>query len=124
MAVPGSPLDPRCRGCNRLIREYGTLVEDAEQILEALDQMVRPTLEESNEELTWENVALPSDKELDNHRREILIQLSPSPVAIDELLRQCQCSPTVLGVVLLELELAGKLERHPGNKVSLIVEAL
>jgi DNA processing protein len=44
-------------------------------------------------------------------------------VMVDELIRQCHCSPPVLGMVLLELDLAGRLERHPGNRVSLLMQA-
>jgi DNA processing protein len=57
---------------------------------------------------------------LDSARSSVLEQLSPSPVAVDELLRQCHLSAATVGAVLLELELAGRLERHPGNRVSLL----
>jgi DNA processing protein len=48
----------------------------------------------------------------------ILEKLSPTPVAVDELVRQCQLSAAVVATLLLELELAGRIERHPGNLVS------
>lgn len=126
MAVPGSPLDPRCRGCNKLIRENGAhLVEEASQILEHIGRMTElRRLEEPDPMPAWETIAIPDETELDKMRREILVQLSPSPVAVDELLRQCQCSASLLGMMLLELELAGRLERHPGNRVSLNVEPM
>jgi DNA processing protein len=53
-------------------------------------------------------------------RRTIAESLSPTPVTVDEIIRTCQLSPAVVTTVLLEWELAGRLERHPGNKVSLI----
>jgi DNA processing protein len=64
--------------------------------------------------------ALPENAALDRARAEIVKLLSPTPTTVDELIRQCQMSPAVISTVLLELELAGRLERHPGNKVSVI----
>ncbi|MBL8708121.1 MAG: DNA-protecting protein DprA [Rhodospirillaceae bacterium] len=123
MAVPGSPLDPRCRGSNHLIRQGALLVEDATQVLDALNG------------ITFLNTPLPPDHPVDNQpiesemefssdqaRDKILSLLGPSPVEVDELLRQCHCSAPVMGMVLLELDLAGRLERHPGNRVSLLVQ--
>ncbi len=49
----------------------------------------------------------------------IIEKLSPTPVAVDELVRQCQLSASAVATLLLELELAGRVERHPGNLVSL-----
>ena len=135
MAVPGSPLDPRCRGSNQLIRQGALLVEDASQILEALDDLPGLSVPYTaardpgvNFSATSISASISVDqptetadkKEEDQARREILSQLGPSPVGVDELLRQCQCSAPVMGLVLLELDLAGRLERHPGNRISLI----
>jgi DNA processing protein len=121
MAVPGSPLDPRCRGANRLIREGAALVEDAEQVLEILTglrhRVESPETEPFEIHQPIDNTQLSN---LDRVRAEVLARLGPSPVAVDELLRQCQSSPPVIGQVLLELDLAGRLERHPGNRVSLL----
>jgi len=121
MAVPGSPLDPRCRGANRLIREGAALVEDTDQVLEILTglrhspQVAVPAVEDFDQPIdnTHKNT-------LDQVRDLVLNRLGPSPVAVDELLRQCQSSPPIIGQVLLELDLAGRLERHPGNRVSLL----
>jgi DNA processing protein len=123
MAVPGSPLDPRCRGTNRLIREGALLVEDAAQVLEAIDGIIdlKTRLPEN-----FNSNAHDIDSEIENGtedvRAEILTLLGPSPVEVDELLRQCHCSAPVMGMVLLELDLAGRLERHPGNRVSLLAK--
>jgi DNA processing protein len=124
MAVPGSPLDPRCRGANRLIREGARLVEDFEQVLESLDGLMRPDLR-FHENLRFDSQAAEINtlSEADRVRDEVLSLLGPSPVTVDELVRQCHCSPPVLGMVLLELDLAGRLERHPGNRVSLLMQA-
>ena len=121
MALPGSPLDPRCRGANRLIREGAALVEETEQVLEVLTGL-------RHSSQVAESVTEDYDQPIDNTHKNsvdqvrdlVLNRLGPSPVAVDELLRQCQSSPPIIGQVLLELDLAGRLERHPGNRVSLL----
>jgi DNA processing protein len=127
MAVPGSPLDPRCRGGNRLIREGARLVEDFEQVLEQLGE---PAGRITNSELrfhenlrnTYQHIDINELTVADKLRDEVLSLLGPSPVMVDELLRQCHCSAPVMGMVLLELDLSGRLERHPGNRVSLLMQ--
>jgi DNA processing protein len=124
MAVPGSPLDPRCRGANRLIREGARLVEDFAQVLESLDGLAGSHLKfHQNLKLTNQVTESNTLSEADKIRDEVLSLLGPSPVTVDELVRQCHCSPPVLGLILLELDLAGRLERHPGNRVSLLMQA-
>jgi DNA processing protein len=124
MAVPGSPLDPRCRGANRLIRDGARLVEDFEQVLESLDGLSRLDLKfHGNLKFSEQAAEINTLSETDAVREEVLSLLGPSPVTVDELVRQCHCSPPVLGMVLLELDLAGRLERHPGNRVSLLMQA-
>ncbi|WP_374384468.1 DNA-processing protein DprA [Dongia sp.] len=123
MAVPGSPLDPRCRGTNRLIREGALLVEDAAQVLEAIDGVRNLNLNLFNNVNDGDQLADSEiEKETADIRSNILNLLGPSPVEVDELLRQCHCSAPVMGMVLLELDLAGRLERHPGNRVSLLAK--
>jgi DNA processing protein len=126
-AVPGSPLDPRARGANNLIRQGATLTETAEDVLQAIsDQMVGPLAEPLAEppgsSFDPPPASPPARDALDTARKNIVELLSPSPVAVDELIRQCQVSAALVAVVLLELELAGRIERHPGGRVSLIVE--
>jgi DNA processing protein len=121
-AVPGSPLDPRCRGTNDLIRNGATLTETAEDVLQQfpgslISGPARPA-EPASEAVP---LALPDGRETpESGRSEIVERLGPTPVAVDELVRQCQLSPSMVVTVLLELELAGRLERHPGNQVSLL----
>lgn len=123
MAVPGSPLDPRCRGTNRLIREGALLVEDASQVMEAINgTMGLKTPLPKNFNSNAHDIDSEIENETDDVRAEILTLLGPSPVEVDELLRQCHCSAPVMGMVLLELDLAGRLERHPGNRVSLLAK--
>jgi DNA processing protein len=116
-AVPGSPLDPRARGANRLLREGATLTETAEDVLAVL----RPILGSGFNEPVRDGIAAPdalNDTDVDRVRTAVEEALSPSPVRVDELIRICNASPPAVIAVLLELELAGKLTRHPGNAVS------
>ena len=118
-AVPGSPLDPRARGANRLIREGATLTESAEDILAVL----RPILGGGFREPENGAPHPPGDvgsleAEADRMRPRIEEALGVTPVEIDELIRQTGASPAVILTVILELELAGRCRRHPGNRVS------
>lgn len=115
MAVPGSPLDPRAQGCNLLIREGAILVQSADDIWEA----VRPIDPRAVRAPAHRFGAGPPDDAEDADRRRIAGLLGPVPVAVDELIRQSGCAPAVVQTVLLELELAGRLDRHAGARVSL-----
>ena len=120
-AVPGSPLDPRSRGTNGLIRDGATLVQGAEDIIEALTKTPPQALGERSEaEFNAPGMAVVGESELAAARPAILELLGPSPVPIDELMRQSRLTPALLLTILLELELAGRLERHAGSQVSLI----
>ncbi|MDH3232966.1 MAG: DNA-processing protein DprA [Alphaproteobacteria bacterium] len=122
-AVPGSPLDPRARGTNNLIRQGATLTETAEDILQTIStQMTRPLAEPVGPTFDTLSDGPPSPDGLDAARKNIIELLSPTPAAVDELIRECQVSAALVAVVLLELELAGRIERHPGGRVSLIIE--
>ena len=121
MAIPGSPLDPRCRGANRLIREGAALIEDSDQILEILTGLGHQSIEVDQPLSEIDQpIDIAIEEDVDKTRRDVLDRLGPSPIAVDELLRQCQSSPPAIGQVLLELDLAGRLERHSGNRVSLL----
>src|SRR6185503_9544108 len=128
-AVPGSPLDPRSRGANDLLRSGATLTETAADIVAQLGPLLqeRPPmgrlalaqphlrLREARTELAAPSLPIGEDAAL-----ELIVEkLSPTPVAVDELVRQCQLSAAAVATLLLELELAGRIERHPGNLVSL-----
>ncbi|MDP6571916.1 MAG: DNA-processing protein DprA [Rhodospirillales bacterium] len=120
-AVPGSPLDPRARGPNDLIRQGATLVESAEDVKGALAGMLRRPLGE-RKPLDFKTLSPepPSLDELDSARAAIEKSLGPAPLLVDEIMRNVHFSPAVVSMVLLELELAGRLEHHPGNQVSLV----
>jgi len=121
MAVPGSPLDPRCRGTNHLIRQGAALIESADDVTAALEGMTAPLPSAPRRRLA---PPLPADGAAEDGlaaaRQAIVEQLGPTAVAVDELLRQCHLSAASVNTVLLELELAGRLERHPGNRVCLV----
>ena len=121
-AVPGSPLDPRAAGPNDLIRHGATLTESADDVLNVLSDLLRRPLSEGRRaEFRGQSGGVPDDAEIERARSDILELLGPSAVSVDEIIRQCQLSPSVVSWVLLELELAGRLDRHPGNRVSLLV---
>jgi DNA processing protein len=116
MAVPGSPLDPRAQGCNQLIRDGAILVQNAQDVMESVQPWrVRPLAEEGSDYR-----AGPAGDISASDRDSIIALLSPTPVAVDEIVRQAGLSPAVVQTALLELELAGRLERHAGARVSLI----
>jgi DNA processing protein len=116
-AVPGSPLDPRAAGTNDLIKQGATLVTDASDVI----AMVTPIMERP--------LSLPLDEPdgdpfagepEDSERARIRNLLGPTPVSIDDLIRLADTSAAVVRTVLLELELAGRLERHGGGLVSMV----
>jgi len=122
-AVPGSPLDPRSRGTNDLIRQGAHLTESAEDIFNFLSGPLRQNLDRPQHiEIKSEIDVSRDDDDTVEERDRVLNSLGTAPVEVDELIRRCQMSPTAVSTVLLELELAGKLERHPGNQVSIIAE--
>jgi DNA processing protein len=114
MAVPGSPLDPRAQGCNQLIREGAVLVQNAADVLETVRPYASRPLAEARSGYE-PGEADASDRE----RRAILDLLSPTPVPVDELIRQSALPAALVHTVLLELELAGRIERHAGGRVAL-----
>lgn len=121
LVVPGSPLDPRSQGGNALIRQGATLVQNAEDILEAIRPLLRRPFREPAPFLLQPPLpAAPDSAALDSARRDILEKLGPTPVEIDELLRQTGHGPALVATILLELDLAGRLERLPGQRVALM----
>jgi DNA processing protein len=115
-AVPGSPLDPRAAGTNDLIKQGATLITEAADVINAVEPiMERPIA------LREPDGQEPLDFEADaSDRARIVNLLGPTPISLDDLIRMADASPAVVRVVLLELELAGRLERHGGGMVSLI----
>jgi len=119
MAVPGSPADARAAGCNRLIKQGAALIEtaaDAQAVLSA----ARPPMAEEGPRAALRPSGPPSEEVVAEAREVVASLLAPNPTPVDEILRECHFSPAVVTTVLLELELAGRCERHPGNQVSLL----
>jgi DNA processing protein len=121
-AVPGSPLDPRARGTNHLIRQGATLTEGAADIVPVINAQLarRPFAEPAGLPLSPPEPTPPSEPEIARARDQVAEKLGPTPTPVDEIIRQCQLSPAAVQTCLLELELAGRLVRHPGNQVALI----
>lgn len=119
LAVPGSPLDPRAFGANHLIREGAILVRNAEDVFEAIRPMAaapRPHVETPLSHA--QTPVFDLDSPGPDSRETVISYLSPEPVAVDEIVRRCQLTAPVVRTILLELELAGRLERLPGNRVA------
>ena len=116
-AVPGSPLDPRAAGTNDLIKQGATLTTEASDVINAVAPIMERPLafgarEPDGEPLDFEAGA--------SERARIIDLLGPSPISLDDLIRMSDASAAIVRSVLLELELAGRLERHGGGLVSLI----
>ena len=114
MAVPGSPLDPRAQGCNQLIRDGATLVQTAADVIAELRPLDSRVASESS---PYEP---PSFEEADESVLARVQQLlGPSPAPVDEIIRLSGASTGAVQMALLELDLAGRIERHAGGRVSL-----
>jgi DNA processing protein len=119
-AVPGSPMDPRCHGTNRLLKDGATMVETVRDILGNLAPLGELPLAEQQSLNFHEAPAATLDEQtLDRARAAIIQSLGASPTMTDDILAMTGVTPHLLMAVLLELELAGRLERHAGSKVAL-----
>ncbi|WP_417513617.1 DNA-processing protein DprA [Minwuia sp.] len=121
-AIPGSPLDPRARGANRLIRDGARLVESADDILEELgpqDLFVlrAPTASPEPRAMPASEPLKPGDE--DQARRAILESLSVEPTDADALIRATGLPAPVFNTIMLELEIVGQVQRHAGNRYAL-----
>ncbi|MBL8582451.1 MAG: DNA-protecting protein DprA [Rhizobiaceae bacterium] len=118
-AVPGSPLDPRAAGANGLLKDGAILVTEAADVSAALapllghGQAVRPKLEEPPD---FTGAPPPGDSD----RERVIEALGTTPVSVDEIIRHTGLHPAQVFMVLLELDLAGRLERHSGGTVSIV----
>jgi DNA processing protein len=117
-AVPGSPLDPRAEGTNSLLKQGAALVTETSDILRVvqpiLDRSELPAQEPETDDLSVAAEA-PSDE-----RARVISLLGTTPASIDDILRLSGTSPAIVRMVLLELEIAGRLERHGNGLVSLL----
>jgi DNA processing protein len=117
-AVPGSPIDPRTEGSNKLLKQGATLVTQAADVSTVLRPILGQPADLQVEEPDLPRPGLPAEPDSDE-RNHIIALLGPTPVAIDDLIRISGSSPAIVRMVLLELELAGRLERSGAGSVSL-----
>lgn len=120
-AVPGSPLDPRCQGTNGLIKDGAILTTEPADILEALAPLTRrdlfsPSRVEEPESESARPAGSPPD---DSDRAQVIDALGASPVETDDIIRHTGLAAAAVYLILLELDLAGRLHRHAGGLVSL-----
>lgn len=123
-AVPGFPLDPRCMGSNKLIKDGNAhLLESYEDLINNITpyEEIKKSFEERADNLN--NFAFaPAEIKVTNLDRQIILNLlSAMPISIEELHRDSGLALEVLYMICLEFELAGKITRHVGNKISLIL---
>ncbi|MEZ5690245.1 MAG: DNA-processing protein DprA [Rickettsiales bacterium] len=121
-AVPGTPLDPRSKGCNQLIKQGAIMAQSPDDILEAIKHLRQSNLLETPS-VNFTNMvdsAPVAEDEIIELRKKIIDKLSSYAVSIDELIEQCHTSASAMQTVLLELELAGVAKRSAGGRVYLI----
>ena len=122
-AVPGSPLDPRCEGTNGLLKDGATVTTKPQDVLQALapiselDLFSASEADEPGRDDGGERPLAPPPN--DDERLVIIQALGPTPVEIDDIIRHTGLAASSVYLVLLELDIAGRLERHAGGFVSL-----
>jgi DNA processing protein len=116
-AIPGSPLDPRAEGTNSLIKQGATPVTEADDIIAVLRPIIGADLAAREEDPGTDEI--PQTEPAADERARVVALLSPTPVSLDDLIRLSGAAPRTVRMVLLELEIAGRLERHGGGLVSL-----
>jgi DNA processing protein len=116
-AVPGSPIDPRAEGANGLLKQGATLVTEAADVLAVIEPILGRREANSLREPDGES-PVPFEPD-DRARAQIVALLGPTPVGLDDLVRLSGLSPALVRTVILELELAGRIERHGGGLFSL-----
>jgi len=118
-AVPGSPLDPRCEGSNNLLKQGAAPVTEAADVTAALRPIFERPQQLSAQEPDHPIAPSPPGEPSHDQRDRLLTLLGPTPVGVDDLIRLSGLPPAIVRSVLLEFELAGRLERHGGGLVSL-----
>ena len=119
-AVPGSPLDPRAEGTNGLLKQGAMLVTEAADVITVLEPILGRGVDLPAQEPERDTSGPLDNEPREDDRTRIINLLGPTPVAIDDLVRLSRTSPAIVRTVLLELEIAGRLERHGGGLVSLL----
>ncbi|MDA9163828.1 DNA-protecting protein DprA, partial [Rickettsiaceae bacterium] len=123
-SVPGFPLDPRCMGSNKLIKDGAYLLESAADVISNVSSFkkLKKSLEES--ETSANNFNIPTDDSnldvSDKDRQLVINLLSSTPITYEALVDETNFSLPVIYTICLELELAGKITRYPGGRIALI----
>lgn len=118
-AVPGSPLDPRAAGANGLLKDGAILVTETADIVSAIaPQLGEPP--KLHDKLEEPPDFMATEPPRDSDRDRVIEALGPTPVSMDEIIRHTRLHPAQVFMILLELDLAGRLERHAGGQVSMI----
>ncbi len=121
-AVPGSPMDPRAEGANRLIRDGARIVTDVDDIVAEIEPMVGRAADVAQSiEDAGMAAARHSTEADDAERTRILDALGAAPIELDEIVRFTGLTPATVHLVLLELDLGGRIARHPGGRISLVM---
>jgi DNA processing protein len=118
-AVPGSPLDPRAAGSNNLLKQGARLVTEAADVIEAVSPLLANPPERSLSAMSAPPANEPAPEPAEDDRARIIEAMGPTPVEIDEIIRFTGVPARTVHVVLLELDLARRIERHAGQRVSL-----
>ena len=129
-AVPGHPLDPRAEGTNRLLKDGATMATEPEDVIDALAPMLAGeplagpagAREPTTAEITGRSAADGALQVAPQDRARLLAALGPAPVDIDELVRATGLPARSLQIALIELALAGRIERHGHQLISLASE--
>lgn len=122
-AAPGSPLDLRAAGTNMLLKRGANILTCADDVTEILAPMLRslPLYIKAEPDLISTDVAADNTSDISqSDRQKVLLALGPTPVDVDELIRCTGLPSGIIQMVLMELDLAGRLERHGRQMVSLI----
>ena len=120
MAAPGSPLDPRTKGCNRLIQQGAALIENVDDIIACLEnirppQMMEPDTGYDQAKFDWDR----AQADIDQARKLILSLLSPTPTPRDEIIRQSGYMTAIATAAMLEMELSGDALVEPDGRIAL-----
>jgi DNA processing protein len=119
-AVPGSPLDPRCEGTNGLLKDGAMIVTTPDDVVEALRPLAEPDLFRPRAVVPPVERSTPLTAPPDDAERDHIVEaLGPTPVEIDDIVRHTGLPISAVHSVLLELDMAGRLHRHPGGLVSI-----
>jgi DNA processing protein len=119
-AVPGSPLDPRCEGTNGLLKQGAIPVTEASDVIAAIEPILGRRIQLTEVREPTQDTLQKNSEPGAGDRNRIVSLLGPTPVSIDDLVRLAQTTPAIVRAALLELEIAGRIERHGAGLVSLL----